>query len=489
MEPIGTITQYFPFIDSETRNVLKEVMDQSSDYYDFATRLSELVVNTDCPVMVVYFSIHHCMLTLKYRVIVDQIQEKYGDHQILGPHLFFASAYQGKFEDITKVHELADKILDTEPEDWIALEMNFWKFEADMRNYPTTMYETATMDRIQELIGSNPDFKFYEIVLNDYLEIRAHADGDSEERIRCLDKGIELAQQLDDRLRLAHLNVRKANIILNRDRKESRRLLEQAYEINDASMGIPFMFAETIYNLSILDGIRGDFDRAIERCLKTVTIREREGLNTGNASYYLSVYYNMIGDPESGLEWGRMAEEQMRSRPYLINRTILCQIWSLIILDRLAEASVLLDMIREPIMKSGDETHLAWLHFVTGIYESQEGNTSMALSSIDQALRIYESQGSGFLHELVFLYYLAKIEITSDDPEVVSPSLALLEEKAESENLPGILGLALLLKGDLAVRTNDEESLREIIPQIQRLIENENLKYIESRFESLQRKL
>ena len=52
---------------------------------------------------------------------------------------------------------MADAILATEPEDWIALEMHFMKFEADMRNYPTTIYKNSTMQKIRELIDSNPD--------------------------------------------------------------------------------------------------------------------------------------------------------------------------------------------------------------------------------------------------------------------------------------------------------------------------------------------
>ncbi|MHA1614621.1 MAG: hypothetical protein ACTSW7_00270 [Candidatus Thorarchaeota archaeon] len=489
MDSIGTITTYFPFIDEDTKNVLENTMTEASNYSDFVHRLCDLVLNNDSPIMVVYFAIHHSILALEYKLI-DLIREKYGSHQILGPNLFFASAYQGTVEDVKKVHELADAILATEPDDWITLEMNFMKFEADMRNYPTTMYQTSIMENIRELIDSDPNFGFYEIILNDYMAIRAHADGDSEERMRCLDRGLEIAEKFDDTLRLAHLQIRKANIIMNNDRKESRRMLENAYELVDTSLGIPSNFADIIHYLSILDAIRGEFDRAIERNMQTVSIRERAGLNTGNASYFLAVFYNVIGEPESGLEWGCMAEDQMKSRPYLINRTILNQIWSLILLNRVAEAQILLDTLREPILKSGDESHLAWLHFATGIFEASEGKISLALSSIEQGLRIYEQQGTGFLFELIFLYQLAKIEVISCDiGEAVSPSLAILEEKAESEDLPGILGLILLLKADIAILNNDEALLREIIPQLQAHCENENLKFLKPHFDRLQRNL
>ncbi|KXH74650.1 MAG: hypothetical protein AM326_09680 [Candidatus Thorarchaeota archaeon SMTZ-45] len=372
MEPMGTITQYFPFIDEETKEILENIMTESSDYYDFVHKLGELVLKDDPPTMVVYFAIHHCILALEYPLI-DMIREKYGEeHLILCPNLFITSAFQGTYEDVKKVHELADAVLATEPEDWIALEMNFMKFEADMINYPTTIYKESTMDRIHELIDSNPDFGFYEIILNDYQSHRALTDGDTEERFLCTERGIQIAEKYDDRLRMAHLLIWKANIIMNQDMKQSRELLEEAYRIVDSSLGLPAFYADILYNLSMLDAIRGEYDIAIKRGLQAVNLRERSGLETGNASYFLALYYNIIGDAESGLEWGCMAETQLQSRPYLINRAVLNQIWSLILLKRITEAQALIDTIQESIMKSGDEKQLAWLHYVTGALELEQ---------------------------------------------------------------------------------------------------------------------
>jgi len=486
MDSIGTITTYFPFIDEETKNVLERIMIEASDYYDFVHRLGDLVLNNDNPIMVVYFAIHHSILALEYKLI-DSIREKYGAHQILGPNLFFASAYQGTVEDVKKVHELADAILATEPEDWIALEMNFMKFEADMRNYPTTMYQTSTMDKIRELIDSNSNFGFYEVILYDYLAIRAHSDGDSEARIHCVNRGLQIAEKFDDKLRIAHLLIRKADLVKD---TESRELLEQAYEIVDLWLGIPANYANIINKLSVLDAYRGEFDSAIKRCLQVVNIRERAGLNSGNAALLLSNMYNIIGEPESGLEWGLMAEDQFKSRPYLINRAIIKQIWSLILLKKLTEAQILLDTTRESIMKSGDEGQLAWLHFVTGVLEMEQGDLSLASNSIEQALRIYEQYGWSHNIQLMFLHHLAKIEVySSDSADIVSPSLAILEDKAMSEDLPGILGQVLLIKADVAIMNNDEALLREIIPQLRSLSEKENIQFLKPHFDNLLSKL
>ncbi len=486
MDPIGTITTYFPFIDEETKNVLERIMIEAADYYDFVQKLGELVLNNDSPIMVVYFALHHAILAIDYPLI-DMIREKYGEHQILGPNLFISSSFMESYEDVKKVHEIADAIIATDPEDWIALEMHFMKFEADMRNYPTTMYDSSNMERIHELIDSNPDFGFYETILCDYLSIQAHHDGDPEGRMRCIDEGLEIAEKFDDQLRVAHLLIRKAGLLRN---TESRKLLEQAYELVDASLGIPANFADIIRRLGLLDAVRGDFDSAIKRYLQAVSIRERAGLEYGNEANFLSLLYNVIGEPESGLEWARMADVQLKGRPYMLNRSALIQIWSLILLKKLPEAEIILDTTRESVLKSGDEGQLAWLHFVTGVLEFERGDFSLAASSIEQALSIYETYNWSYTSQIVFLHHLAKCDVYScDTGEGVFPSLAIMEEKANSEDLPGIKGQVLLLKARLAIMKDDEALLREIISQLRSLIENDNLSFLQPYLENLLLKL
>jgi tetratricopeptide (TPR) repeat protein len=489
MKPIGTVTYYFPFIDELTKNILERVMVEAGDYYSFVQKLCDLVLKNDSPVMVVYFAIHHAIMAYEYKAI-DRIREKYGHHQILGPFLYYSSMYQGKYEDIEKVHELADLILESQPEDWIKIDMYLTKLEVDMRNYPKSMYPTSTFEKLRALIDSNPNFGFYETVLYDNIAIRAHADGDSEERMRCLRKGLENALKFDDIALAVHLQVKIANIVMNYDRAESKQLLQQAYDLVDTFLGIPDNFANILYYLSILNAIRGDFDAAIKMCLDAVNLKERAGLNSANASYFLSTFYNVIGEPESGLEWGRMAEEQLKRSPIVMNRARLNQVWSLTQLGRIIEAQALLETLQEPVIQSGTESHLAWLHFVTGILEREQGDLALAISSIEQGLKIYEQQGTALIIELIFLYELAVTEVLSCyGAEIVSPSLAILEEKAVSEDLPGILGQVLLLKANIAIQNNDDAALREIIPKLGLIIEEDNITFLKPYYASLQRRL
>lgn len=47
MKPIGTITNYFPFLKEETISVLTSVMDAATNYYDFVLRLGNKICDED----------------------------------------------------------------------------------------------------------------------------------------------------------------------------------------------------------------------------------------------------------------------------------------------------------------------------------------------------------------------------------------------------------------------------------------------------------
>jgi hypothetical protein len=122
--------------------------------------------------------------------------------------------------------------------------------------------------------------------------------------------------------------------------------------------------------------------------------------------------------------------------------------------------------------------------------EIEQDKLALASTSIEQALSIYESQGWGNQFQLIFLHHLAKIEVYSHNNESdLSPYLAILEERALTDDLPGYTGCVLLLKADLAIHNNDEAELRGIIQQLRPLTEDENLQFLKPLYELLLEKI
>lgn len=488
MEPLGTITSYFQFLDEDTKKVLESTMKKSNDYSDFVSTLKEQVIDTNCSDLVVYFAIHHAAQLFDLKAI-NEIGEKYSNSLILRPNLFFASAVQGNADDFENVRLSADAVLETNPDDWLALEMHFMKFEADMMRYPETMYDTSNLDKILDMIESNTDFGFYEATLYDYLSLRAHFDGDAEEWARCNQRAIRSARDNNDKIRLIHLLTRKAESLESENRRKAREILLEASEIAEA-MGTKAGHAVVLEQIGTLEMTRGEYNSAIDRFLKAVSIRESMRMDNGNNSLWLSTLYNVIGEYESGFEWGKMTEDQFKHRPQLQQRAILNQVWSLLQMHRMTEAQILLDTTRESVLKSGQEASLAWLHFVTGILESLESDLTSAFSSIEEGLKIYEKRKGTLNMQMIFLYHLAQIEISSSEISTsLYPTLALLEDRANSEDLPGNRGQALVLKSEVALLQNDDASLRTIVQDLRPLAETPSMKFLGPFYDRLLKKV
>ncbi|MFW9975689.1 MAG: hypothetical protein ACFFDQ_10510, partial [Candidatus Thorarchaeota archaeon] len=209
----------------------------------------------------------------------------------------------------------------------------------------------------------------------------------------------------------------------------------------------------------------------------------------------LSTLYNAIGHADEGLEWARYAEVDFDVYPGMKPRAIFNQAWALALLGRTTEATLLVDSIREDVMKSGLDPLLAWLSFVTGVLDMLEGNLTSAASSIKDALDLFEEKSS-IEYGLIFLYYLAQIDIhraTVDTDSRIRyeslPWLSLLEERSKSDDLPGFLGLANILKAKLAISKDDDETLRSSVDIIRNLCSSSHLGFLNEFLDELLRRI
>ena len=299
------------------------------------------------------------------------------------------------------VIQAADGVLSTNPDDWLALEMRFMIFEAETFNYPKKIQDSSNMISISKMIENDSRFKFYNTVLYNNLARIADIDGNSEEWDRCNQIALENARANDDQVRLAYCLIEQAKISSS-DRVLARKLLQESLEIME-HIGSTDGYNMVLTQISSLEMIRGEFTSAIENYLKVVSIRESFGSETAIPAFMLSSLYNSIEEYESGLEWGRMAEDQSKNRPFYKPRAVLSQVWSLVMLDRISEAELILDSVHESILKSGQETHMGWLYFVTGIIEYSKGDPTLAMSNIEESLKIFETHEGALRYRNMFL--------------------------------------------------------------------------------------
>ena len=98
-----------------------------------------------------------------------------------------------------------------------------------------------------------------------------------------------------------------------------------------------------------------------------------------------------------------------------------------------------------------------------------DSDFASASKSLEDALEIMEKHDR-LEFAVIVLHHLAKLGVkmalTSSDESAATSDitwLKLLEEKAVSDHLPGILGQAYLLKAKLAIGYDDNETLQESI--------------------------
>lgn len=243
--------------------------------------------------------------------------------------------------------------------------------------------------------------------------------------------------------------------------------------------------ASLSFYLARTDAIRGEYNLAIDRILEVINIRQSLDLSIAVYAIVISTYYNAISEPEAALEWAKLAETECYTSPTIKPRGQLNIAWSLILLDRLDEALEIIDSARELILKSGIEILLAWLSFVTGVYELAQDDIESASKSLEEALEIYEMKGTPDNY-LIFLQHLAQLDVLAIASssgqvvnEVANPWLQFLEDKAIKDNLTGITGKVLLLKAKIAISQDSESELQDIIERLNKLGKHPSMAYLE----------
>ncbi len=479
MKTLGTICMYFPFMDSKTKSIIARIMKGAVNYGDFVRTLNNEVCEADAPDLAIFLAVHHAANLFDFDGL-DRIANKYGHLLLIRPNLFIGSAFQGKIDDLQKAIASVNEFLELDSEEWLLVEMNLIKLEAEVLDYPRNVYDDASSDYIQEHLRNNPDLDMYRSRFLDTLAFKSKREGDMKNAFSLYEQAIESAKMHDDQNRLANLYRSKSFILQTSNMNESHELLRKSCSMLE-EMGDKVGLTNSLFHLGKTEAIRGNYDAAIMHNLEISNIRAPTGMSCGAISLTLSTLYNLVGNSEAGLEWGRMAEAEYRAshKP----RAILNQAWSLANLGNMSEAKDLIEQIQPSVFKSGLESQLAALYLVNGIMSLHECSFSDAAVDFEQALNIYEQKGA-LMSMNICLYFLAKNEVnatldSSEGRDSIGPWLELCEERGRKEDMPGLLGQALLLKSRLYTLFGNQVDFDKCIEELQSLVQRNSLNYMD----------
>jgi hypothetical protein len=121
VEPIGTITNYFPYLDEETIDVLKVIMEEASNYYDFVVRLGNMACDEDVSIELVYIATMHVYLA-RERKLQEKLREKFKDRPEIVAWTFpMLGPSDIKYRD--EVHSVLSRAIETNPPDWLLINL------------------------------------------------------------------------------------------------------------------------------------------------------------------------------------------------------------------------------------------------------------------------------------------------------------------------------------------------------------------------------
>ncbi len=447
MEPLGTITKYYPFIDEESRSVLNSLMDESSSYYDFVQRLCTYILENEVPVNLAYIAAGQAWWT-RTEETMKRIQEKYGTVPCVRPwaHLHATiGTDQAKYHD--PVVEAIDEVIGTSIEDWMKTELYLlhafyhWPAHGDILSL------VEPLEKAKGLIETNTVLTCFEPLVRAFEAMVRRRESDRKGAILDYQRGQQVAEKYNDSV-YKYMNLMgMANAFRSFDIQESLRLFEELYDLAQ-DLDAPYFVAEVLNDSSLTFETAGEYDLAISCHLEGIKI-----FGGGDApSQILSRLYSTLCEGKLALEW---ADEAFKyASNFEIPSMYLEKALALAVSDRPEDAEHILDIAHPLIMKTGNVDELAKYYHISGIIEFTRGNFLAALDFLEQALEITENAPGSTAQNNVLLD-LTRIELamnsySNDRSNNVTPGrwLSKLEEHAIECNYLGLRMQAALLKSE-----------------------------------------
>jgi tetratricopeptide (TPR) repeat protein len=248
--------------------------------------------------------------------------------------------------------------------------------------------------------------------------------------------------------------------------------------------------------MGLIFDARGEYNAAVRSFEETIERRQKFNLKSrehlGPSAFSRS--FRRMGYVKEALEWAKIA---LTSKPVMSPRVQsiavqvlanLCMSAALAMLGRIEEAKSYLDVGTEFVLKSGTETWMSDVYLCRGLIERAEGNLPEALENFENALEINEKlQRQSRMNECLFLLAETEVQHYMESPDsegiIALHRITTMEDMARKKDLPGVLGLALLLKARMLLFEGHDEEVQTILNQVRELSENPGTAFLKDRIE------
>ncbi len=484
MEPLGTITMYYQFLDNEIVNILDRIMQEAEDYRDFTEQLVDYVSTKDVPTIIGFIAaIHVWNIGQGSQELGRKLRPKFGEYAHIFPWIGYREKEEWWYSGNWALFAFAEN-----HEDWIKAMLCY------ARSYAVDRWDIQDINKFNaqgiELLDINQKLECFRSYLLETRGLVRLQEGSLEDALVDLEEGLRIARKYDDRHQASYLLFNLGKLKMNADVNESWEYFDEAFRIAD-SIGQIQGAAFAISRMGGVAHVRGEYDLALESYLRSKELcTEAEVWAEFEALNLARIYYSMR-DGRQALLWAISASEELRFRggQYL---TTIERARALILLGRLNKASAEIDSANELVLKDGREDHLGLYKYVSGLLDCAEGRILEGISNLEEAFNIFD-QNSNEVLAVPCLVDLARAEVTKydvgGDLDTSGSWLLRLEQRARERDYPGILMEHALLKAEFQMKQGVPEVAKKTLTDALNIYDSPSVKtlrtMIEERIQSL----
>jgi tetratricopeptide (TPR) repeat protein len=364
-----------------------------------------------------------------------------------------------KESKVTENHDQLDaieKLLDTNPDDWIALQAHLFK-AAILYLVPEAFDSLLSAEN---LLDANPEldcfrdwFYLTEILLRRY-------EGDVERVSILREKALKKSREYDDPLSEIAILIQQTEFMMNIDITRAMEFTQTAHVLA-SELGVPSLKTMAIQGVGMVSAVLGEYDLALHAWIESVEELQARGAPECHSYIRIAQLYADLGEGKNALEWAKIAMEvdERSARPGGLDDHICPHVAmanALIIAGKLDEAEKYIHKSHEIALRSGQELLLSMYYYVQGLFEIASGDASSGKDSLTRALEISDRTNGHPARLNRILLALTKAEIDlyesqgrSDiDPSDSGPWMHRLEHESRKKGLQGIQMQHALLKAE-----------------------------------------
>jgi len=489
MKPIGSITNYFPFIEEGERELILSLVEESSNYSDFVVRLCNHVMTVDSSGEMIFLAWHH-LGSANYSF---KAREKFLDR--FSQQVWLRPEYTGWIMDTIDWDEhlkVVEETIAKSSNPLILFHLYLLKMNCIRGSSIGTLTEDETIQCLIDLIQNNPSLEFARSKV--YLLEGERYENESNPRkgMQVFESALQHTMKFNDVAIASQIETNMAKILSLTDPSKAMEYIDSA-ATRARDLGYLERKTDIFTVMGVIFDARGEYDAAtmsFEEALK-ITGKQDPLSSLRFVPSALSRSYRRMGKLEEALEWANISltSKNMVSRLPSIGVHVLsnlCMSAALSMLGRIEDAKSYHDVGNELALKVGIEVWLSDVHLSEGLIARAEGRFSDALESFENALEIMEKlHRQGRMNECLNLLAETEIQHYMETPEsdglLALHWIGVMEEMARRKDLPGVLGLALLQKARMLLLQGHDEESRAVLKQVKELSENQGTTFLQDR--------